>query len=149
MQFTLEEIREHEFDPMRMEHLAVKQVKPVERTIMPLAIPVVDRNQEVLGKLWIYNDVTGIKRQLEQLHTIVNASPLPVLVSRIRDGKVLFVNNHLAALLGYTLEDVQNKTTEEFLCHPDDRISLVDQLKKSGHFHDRELQVKKKDGTTV
>jgi PAS domain S-box-containing protein len=141
--------RTQEFDFTWIRRFGVKQNKPVELVLIPFSVPVRGRHGEDLGLLWLYSDMTGIKRQLEQLHTIVNASPLPVLVSRIRDGKVLFVNDHLATLLGYTREDVLDKRTEEFLCHPDERLNLIDELKRSGHFQDQEIQIKRKDGTAV
>ena len=71
------------------------------------------------------------------------------MVSRIRDGRVLFVNDHMAALLGYTWEDVQKKSTEDFLFRPEERLSLVEQLREVGHFHDREIQVTRKDGSVI
>jgi PAS domain S-box-containing protein len=144
-----EVILEHEFDPAWLQSCGVKQIQPVERTIMPIPMAVVGKNQEVLGRLWIYNDITVVKRSFDQLRTIVNAAPLPVLVSRIRDGKVIFVNDHLANLLGYTNDEVQGKTTPQFLSHPEEREDLVKAMEREGHFHDREIQIKRKDGTPV
>ncbi len=141
--------KEKEFDPTWIRDCGVKQVKPQARTIIPMSFPVRGRDGQDLGRLWIYNDVSSIKRSLEQLHTIVDAAPLPVLVSRIRDGKVLFVNRHLVSLMGYRMQDIQNKTTPEFMMHPEQRDNLVEKLKKDGRFHDQEMQIRKKDGTSV
>jgi PAS domain S-box-containing protein len=144
-----EKSRHQEFDLSWTSRFGVKQIKPVERILIPFSVPVKGRHGEDLGLLWIYSDVSGIIRSLDQLRTIVNASPLPIVVSRIHDGKVIFVNSHLAALLGYTLEDVQEKTTEEFLYHPGDRINLVDKLREVGRFQDQEIQVTRKDGSVI
>lgn len=142
-------MKDHEFDPSWLHAYGVKQIKPVERTIIPIPIPVKGQKGDELGRLWVYNDVTVIKRSLDQLNTIVNAAPLPVLVSRIRDGQVLFVNKHLSQLLGYTKRDIKNKTTDTLLCHPEDRESILEKLKTEGHFHDREIQVTRKDGSPL
>jgi len=140
---------EDEFDPAWLQSCGVKQIQPVERTIMPFPIAVVGKNQEDLGWLWVYNDVTAVKRSFEQMRVIVNAAPIPVLVSRIRDGKIIFVNDHLANLLGYTQEEVQGKVTPEFLLHPEEREDLAKTIEREGRFHDREIQIKRKDGTPI
>ncbi len=144
-----EKSRNQEFDLSWTSRFGVKQIKPVERILIPFSVQVKSRDGDNLGLLWIYSDVTGIKRSVDQLHTIVNASPLPIVVSRIRDGRVLFVNDHMAALLGYTWEDVRKKSTEDFLFRPEERLSLVEQLREVGHFHDREIQVTRKDGSVI
>ncbi len=144
-----EKSRNQEFDLSWTNRFGVKQIKPVERILIPFSVQVKSRDGDNLGLLWIYSDVTGIKRSVDQLHTIVNASPLPIVVSRIRDGRVLFVNDHMAALLGYTWEDVRKKSTEDFLFRPEERLSLVEQLREVGHFHDREIQVTRKDGSVI
>ncbi len=144
-----EVILEHEFDPAWLQSCGVRQIRPVERTIMPIPIAVLGKNHEILGRLWIYNDVTAVKRSFEQLRTIVNAAPLPVLVSRIRDGQIIFVNDHLANLMGYTRDEVQGRTTFEFLCRPEEREELAATLQREHRFHDREIQIKRKDGTPV
>lgn len=144
-----EKSRHQEFDLSWTSRFGVKQIKPVERILIPFSVQVKSRDGDNLGLLWIYSDVTGIKRSVDQLHTIVNASPLPIVVSRIRDGRVLFVNDHMAALLGYTWEDVRKKSTEDFLFRPEERLSLVEQLREVGHFHDREIQVTRKDGSVI
>ncbi len=140
---------ENEFDPSWIQECGVKQIKPQERTIIPICFSVKGRDGQSLGSLWIYNDISSVKRTLEQLHTIVNAAPLPVLVSRIRDGKMLFVNHHLVDLMGYRMQDIQGKTTPEFMMQPEQRDNLLEKIEKDGHFHDQEMQIKKRDGTSV
>lgn len=142
-------MHDREFDPSWLQTYGLKQVKPVERTIIPIPIPVKGQKGEELGRLWVYNDVTVIKRSLDQLNTIVNAAPLPVLVSRIRDGQVLFVNDHLSHLLGYTKRDIRNRTTNTVLCRPEDRENILEKLKTEGHFHDKEIQVLRKNGSPL
>ncbi len=139
----------YEFDLSWTVQFGTKQIKPMERILIPFSVPVKGRDGENLGILWIYTDVTKFRHSIEQLHTIVSASPLPVIVSRIRDGKILFVNDHLVSLLGYTRKDVEEKYTEDFLFHPQERLSLIKKLREVGHFHDREIQVTRKDGTTT
>jgi two-component system NtrC family sensor kinase len=149
MQLTKEQLAHGEFDAVKMYKNSVLQIKPVERFILPLGMPVLDRNKEELGTIWIYNDITIPKRTYEQLESIVNASPVPVLVSRLSDYAILFVNDNLAKLMGYKREEVLGKTTPDFYYDPKDRKKVLQTLQENGYVHNQEIQVKKADGHPV
>jgi len=146
-QQTHKQIKDRNFDTTHMLDLVVKQIKPRERYIHPVNISVRDRNDVDLGRIWIFVDVTYIKRTYEHLETIVNASPMPVLVSRLSDKKILFVNDHLAKLMGYKAKEVLGKPTQDFYYHPEDRKIVLEKLERDGRLHNQELQIITADGT--
>jgi len=80
---------------------------------------------------------------------IVNASPIPLIVSRISDGKILFGNNHFARLLGYSLAELKNQTTPNFYESPEKRQEVLHQLTQSGHLHNLETRLLRKDCSAV
>ncbi|MFC2164373.1 PAS domain S-box protein [Acidobacteriota bacterium] len=143
---THKQIKNQDFDASHMYEMVVKQIKPKERYIHPVNITVLDRNDAELGKIWIFADVTSIKRTYEQLETIVNASPMPVLVSRLSDNKILFVNDNLAKLMGYKVKDVLGKETQNFYYNPEDQKVVIDMLQRDGRLHNQELQIITADG---
>ncbi len=146
---TSKELIKKEFDITQMLEQALRQIKPKERVIIPINIPVIDRNKVKLGSIWIYQDVTSIKRSYDQIHTIVNASPIPILVSRISDGKILFVNDHLAKLVKSKAKDLIGKDTPDFYYDPKDRKIVLEKLKKEGYVHNYEMQIIRPDKRVI
>ncbi len=144
-----DELIKKEFDIAQMLEQTVRQIKPKERIILPINIPVFDRNKVILGSIWIYQDVTPIKRSYDQIHTIVNASPIPLLVSRISDGKILFVNDHLAKLVESTPKDLIGKGTPDFYYNPEDRKIVLEKLHKEGYVHNYEMQIIRPDKKVI
>jgi PAS domain S-box-containing protein len=149
MLLTMEQITHGEIDAAKMYKNSVKQIKPAERFVLPVGIPVLDRNGVDLGTIWIYNDITVPKRTYEQLESIVTASPMPVLVSRVSDGTILFVNENLAKLMGYKKEDVIGKATPDFYYDKKDRTLILKKLEKDGYVHNQEIRVKNAKGDPV
>ncbi len=146
---TKDKIFRQEYDPVWVFEKGVKQIKPTQRIVLPVCIPLQDKNETEIGKIWVYNDITAIKRVDEQLRTIVNASPIPLIVSLISDGKILFVNEHLASLFGYESNELMGKTTPDFYYNAEDREKVIKRLKKGSTIKDYELLLKKADGTPV
>jgi PAS domain S-box-containing protein len=146
---TPEQAAHKDYDAVMMYRNSVRQVKPKERFVLPLGIPVLDRNGVELGTIWIYNDITVPKRTYEQLESIVSASPMPVLVSRLSDNKILFVNDNLAKIMGYTKEDVLGKATPDFYYNKKDRTHVLQKLNKYGRVHNQEIRIVNADGNPV
>jgi len=141
------QIKDQEFDAAHMYELTVKQIKPKERYIHPVNISVRDKKGIELGRIWIFVDVTSIKRTYEHLETIVTASPMPVLVSRLSDNKILFVNDNLAKLMGYNAKEVLGKETRDFYYSSEDQKMVREKLEKYGCVHNQEIRIVKADGT--
>lgn len=149
VQIVLPDVRKRDIDTADLFKLGVQQTFPQPRTIVPICIPVTNPAKENLGKIWIFNDVTNFKRQHEQLRIIVNASPIPLIVSRLSDGKILFVNEHFANLLGYPLDELKNQITPNFYESPETREAFLQRLVQAGHLHNYETRLVRKDGTAV
>ena len=52
------------------------------RIIGAIPNPVIDPNNDVIGRVWVYTDFTELKKADEQIHKIVEAAPVPLFVSR-------------------------------------------------------------------
>ena len=89
----------------------------------------------------------AVRESEEQFRAIASATPVPVLVSRLCDGLILYANAQLAFLLNIPLEELIGRSTPDFYFNPGDRPKVLDALAKDGHLQDYELQCKKSDGT--
>ncbi len=146
---TPEQAAHQDYDAVMMYKNSVRQIKPDERFVIPMGIPVFDRNKVELGTIWVYSDITIPKRTYEQLESIVTASPMPVLVSRVSDNTILFVNEHLAKLMGYKKEYVLGKATPDFYYDQKERQRILEKLGKDGYVHNQEIRVKNAEGLPV
>jgi PAS domain S-box-containing protein len=101
-------------DVIELPKLASRQVKPRERLLIPVSMPVLGKDGEKLGKFWSFADITDLGKSTALLRTVVEASPIPSIVSRLDDGKVLFANVPLAELVGLKADEVIGRITPDF-----------------------------------
>jgi len=88
----------------------------------------------------------AVRESEQQFRAIASATPVPVLVSRLSDGLILYANAQLASLLNIPLEELIGRGTPDFYFNPGDRPKVLDALAKDGHLQNYELHCKKSDG---
>jgi PAS domain S-box-containing protein len=94
----------------------------------------------------------GALRQSEQKFSkSFRRSPLAVTLTRLSDDRYLDVNDTFEQQTGWTRQDVIGRTP--FDLHlwetPDERMSMVEQLRTTGTVRDLEFRARKKDGTII
>ncbi|MEG5034293.1 ATP-binding protein [Microcoleus sp. AT3-D2] len=89
----------------------------------------------------------ALRSSEEQFRAIAAATPVPILVSRLCDGLILYANAQLASLLSIPLEKLIGCSTPDFYFNPADRPKVLEALAKEGYLQNYELQCKKSDGT--
>jgi PAS domain S-box-containing protein len=87
----------------------------------------------------------------QQFQAIVAATPVPILVSRLCDGLILYANHQLGSLLDIPLAELIGHHTPDFYFNPGDRQKVLDTLavcfQRNGYIQDYELYCKKADGS--
>jgi PAS domain S-box-containing protein len=90
----------------------------------------------------------AVRESEQQFRAIASATPVPILVSRLSDGLILYANAQLASLLEMPLEEIIGRHTPDFYFNPSDRQNVLDTLGKTGYVKNYELHCKKADGTS-
>ncbi|MGL5060652.1 MAG: PAS domain S-box protein, partial [Microcoleus sp.] len=90
---------------------------------------------------------SALRESEDQFRAIAAATPVPVLVSRLSDGLILYANVQLAALLNLPLDELIGHHTPDFYFNPNDRPKVLEVLARDGCIQHYELQCKKADGT--
>ncbi len=85
-------------------------------------------------------------QQAERLRVIADTTPIPILISRLSDGTVLYANDRLGPMFGLRTADLIGGITPDFYFDPDDRQSLLERVQREGQVNNYELHVKKSDG---
>lgn len=83
----------------------------------------------------------------QRFRAIVEASPTPLMLSRIEDGYVLYANDRLEALVGAEPGTLQGRRTPDFYYDLTDRPEVLRIVQEQGYLRDLELRIKRLDGT--
>ena len=89
----------------------------------------------------------AVRESEQQFRAIASATPVPVLVSRLCDGLILYANAQVASLLNIPLEELIGCCTPDFYLNPADRPLVLEALAQDGYLQNYELHCKKSDGT--
>jgi PAS domain S-box-containing protein len=127
----------------------VRVIKHKPGILSPTCYRVQDKDNNDTGLVWVYTDVSFIKHADEQVHTIVDSSPIPTIISRLEDGTILYANEELASLVGLTTEELIGKNTPDFYYNPEDRNEVVKSLGRDGYLRNFETKIKKADGSVI
>jgi len=78
----------------------------------------------------------------DEVRTILDAAPFPLIISRFADGTVLYANDRLATLLELTTTELIGRKTPSFYADPEDRTALLRELEREGSVRDREIRMR-------
>jgi diguanylate cyclase (GGDEF)-like protein/PAS domain S-box-containing protein len=89
----------------------------------------------------------GNSRQSEKmLSSILQAMPFPVLLARLADSTVLYINPLAAEQLKLSPGKIQGQYALDFYLNPGDRPPLVERVMKEGRLCNYEVQFKNSEG---
>ena len=82
-----------------------------------------------------------------QFRALVDAAPIPMAVTRLSDGVILYANEQAGRLAGLPPGELVGRRTLDFYDNPADRQALMEALKRDGSVRDREVRGRRADGT--
>ena len=83
------------------------------------------------------------------VHAVIEASPVPTIISRREDGRIRFVNEQLARLVGLASEEMVGRHIRDFYYDPEDGRKVAEILDRDGCVSNFETRIKKKDGSYI
>jgi len=102
------------------------------------------------GFVAIYTDVTERdrleqqERSMEQrLREIVEANPLPMTITMVADGRVVYANQRAAEMMRTSLADLAGRRSVDFYADPADRDQVVELLQTRGAIDALELRFRR------
>ncbi|NQE32810.1 PAS domain-containing sensor histidine kinase [Microcoleus asticus] len=118
-----------------------------EKTDLEIMLETTTEHSDTMEAHLLSKAELALRSSEEQFRTIASATPVPVLVSRLCDGLILYANPQLASLLNLPLEKLIGSSTLDFYLNPSDRPKVLEAIAKDGHLQNYELHCKKSDGT--
>jgi PAS domain S-box-containing protein len=89
-----------------------------------------------------------VQHEKDRFREIVEWIPVPIAISRKATGRVMYANDHIAALYGLSRgSELLGRDMTDFYLNPGDRSKYWQILQKQGYLQNYELHLKKADGT--
>jgi two-component system, sensor histidine kinase and response regulator len=118
-----------------------------ETWVITTKMPLRNQENQIIGTFGISTDISDIKKAetalalaVKAAQTVVEGNPMPAMVSRIADGKLLLANKALADFHEITYEEMMKCKTAEWYVNKEDRLNLMNVLKASGgRAHNHEI----------
>jgi PAS domain S-box-containing protein len=89
----------------------------------------------------------ALEQAEQRFRAIAEASPVPLLISRPSDGRILFANERLESLIGVGPGELIDRFTPDFYYDPSDRPRVVELIRERGHVRDLEIRIRRMDGS--
>ena len=89
-----------------------------------------------------------LEQNENQLRQLVEAAPLPLLIVRASDKRLLYVNERALEQFDLDVDRALSRSLEEFHVEPDARARLAEAISRSGTVRDFEVHLKDAHGKT-
>src|SRR3984893_5833348 len=110
--------------------------------------PVKDASETVVGAAAITRDISDRKKAEERFYKAFNASPEPITIANLADGRFVDVNESFLHVTGFCREEVLGRTSlaMNFWDRTEDYGELVETLEARGSVRDMEINFLAKSG---
>lgn len=96
----------------------------------------------------LHDEAEKARRESEErFRAIAEATPIPVLLSRVSDGVILYANVTASSTFGLPIEQLLGRQATDFYYDPSDQQRLMDIFADNGYVRNYEIQAKRADGT--
>ena len=113
-----------------------------------------DEKGNMSSVMSLVENVTLLKKAEESLmdserrfRTIAESVPALILISRIREPVVSYVNAAYEKAFGFNKGELTGNPIHDIFCNSEDRKSIAEALEKNNGINNLEIKVKKRDGT--
>jgi PAS domain S-box-containing protein len=115
--------------------------------------PLRDTDGKITSYFGIARDITEeylfseqLRQRDEQFRSITEAAPDSLIVTRLSDGVILYVNRQCGEMFGLDPSEMINRKTPDFYSDPSDRQDFIAMLKDHGFVRGWEVMLKRSGG---
>jgi len=82
----------------------------------------------------------ALRRSEQQLRMIIEATPIPIIISRLADGEIVYSNATAGPLVGLSTAKLLGRAISDFYCDPTVQAELLDTLAQAGLVDHQEIE---------
>jgi diguanylate cyclase (GGDEF)-like protein/PAS domain S-box-containing protein len=86
------------------------------------------------------------RRELAEVRSMIDSSPVPLVLTRLEDGEVRYVNLRACELFEIAIDQMIGRRAPDFYVEPSDRINFVEQLRAHGRVDGFVAKLKTRSG---
>ena len=90
---------------------------------------------------------SNLKESEDRFRTIAESLPVMISIYSIKESKFSFFNESYEKVFGFQKGELEDKNLLNSSLNPEDRISLGNTLREKGRVYNKEIRVRKADGT--
>jgi PAS domain S-box-containing protein len=110
---------------------------------------VLDLTEQKRAEAEIARQREALRRSEQRFRTIAEAHPVPVLIVRRADRRVLYASQPFLDLMRVTPEQVATLTTTDLFAREDERAFVAEKLRASQMVENHEITVRRFDGSVL
>ncbi len=88
-----------------------------------------------------------LTEEQERTLSILESISTPVVIARVSDGVIVYVNEPSAQITGVPRDELEGRPTPDFFYNPEERQVYINKLRQEGFVRNYEVVLKKNDGT--
>ena len=88
----------------------------------------------------------ALRSSEEKFRTLMETAPFPVVITRILDGQVLYINRQATDWFGVPLDSAIGKEAQNYYVVPEQREHMIETLRASGQVSDLEVLLRRENG---
>ncbi|MBD2499020.1 PAS domain S-box protein [Anabaena azotica] len=90
----------------------------------------------------------NLQKSETRFRTILESIPVPLIISRVDDGLILYTNSDFWQTFQVSAQDLVNRNVVELYQNPEDQQRVLAALSQNGSLQNYDIQFKKNDGTS-
>ncbi|EDN67756.1 conserved hypothetical protein [Beggiatoa sp. PS] len=120
-------------------------------------VPIFDEQNNVAYAIAAFQDISerkqveierkqftqALQESEERFRVIAETTPIPLVISRLSDGLILYANAQVKNIIGLSATEIVGKKSVDFYSNPDDRTKVFKLLNKQGYLRNHEIKLKK------
>jgi purine-binding chemotaxis protein CheW len=131
----------------RLEEENRKLKKKIER--LKKTMDITTRHGDVVAGELEEKVEASIKEIESHVRLISETIPVPVKITRMSDGRIMYVNEHSCRVFGISADEFIGGNASDLYGNPEDRKIFLKELSKQSRVSDFEVKMKKRDGSLL
>jgi diguanylate cyclase (GGDEF)-like protein/PAS domain S-box-containing protein len=133
-------------DRVRSERV-LGQYREHVQELVSIRLKEVERLKVALGREVIEKEnARGQTRELEEIRSIIDSSPVPLVLTRLEDGEVRYVNLRACELFEIPIDQMIGRRAPDFYVDPSDRSAFIERLRRDGRIDGFVAKLKTRKG---